>query len=79
MSKQRNEGFKNYINLAHIANIFVALSTAGLTVLGVVSTYMAMWTVIGSACVLGILGFVGRYIKQDLADNGKMFWEEDDK
>lgn len=67
---------KAYSTWALIANILTALSTAALAVLGVISVYFSMWVVIGSATLFGLLGLLGRFLKQDLED-GKLFWDEE--
>lgn len=62
--------------LSIIANVFVAVSMTGLSILGFVSNGMAIGTVVGSVAILGAIGLVGRFINQDLKDDGKMFWDE---
>lgn len=69
--------FKSYSVWAFIANILVALSVTGLSVLGVLTSGMAFKTLAISATVLGIAGFAGRFIQQDLED-GKLFFEDGD-
>lgn len=68
--------WKSYSVLALIANLLTALSISGLAVLGVLSGSMAFGMLAASAITFGVIGFVGRFIKQDLED-GKMFYEDD--
>lgn len=68
---------KSYSVWAMVANILTALSVSALAVLGVISVYFSMWVVIASATVFGLLGLVGRFLKQDLEEDGKLFWDEE--
>jgi len=68
---------KSYSVWAMVANILTALSVSALAVLGVISYGLAFPVAVGCAVLFGILGLVGRILKQDLEDDGKLFWEED--
>lgn len=70
--------WKSYSMLALFANILTALSISGLAVLGVIGSGMAFGVLACTATVFGVLGVLGRVIKQDLEDDGKMFYEEED-
>lgn len=59
---------RSYSSLSIIANIMVALSVTGLTVLGVISSGIAFTTVITSAFVLGIMGLIGRVLNEAIGD-----------
>ncbi len=57
--------WKSYSALFNLANVLQALSVTGLSVLGVINVYFAFKIVISLAIFFGLLGFVGRFIKQD--------------
>ncbi len=57
--------WKSYSALFNLANVLQALSVTGLSVLGVINVYFAFKIVIGLAIFFGVLGFIGRFIKQD--------------
>ena len=61
---------KSYSFLSIAANFLVALSVSGLSVLGVLSSEIALPVVITCAITFGILGLVGRFIDQSLDDVG---------
>lgn len=69
--------WKAYSTIALIANILTALSVSALAVLGVISYALSFGMVVSFAVLFGVLGLVGRFVKQDLEDDGKLFWEED--
>lgn len=69
--------WKAYSTIALIANILTALSVSALAVLGVISYALAFPTVVCLAVFFGVLGVAGRFLKQDLEEDGKLFWEED--
>lgn len=69
--------WKAYSTIALIANILTALSVSALAVLGVISYALSFGVVVSFAVLFGVLGLVGRFVKQDLEDDGKLFWEED--
>jgi len=56
--------WKSYSVIFSLANILQALSVTGLSVLGVINVYFAFKLVIGMAVLFGVLGLVGRLIKQ---------------
>lgn len=68
LAKNWKRRLRSYSSLSIIANILVALSVTGLTVLGVISSGIAFTTVITSACVLGILGLIGRVLNEAIDD-----------
>lgn len=59
---------KTYSFLSLVANILVALSVTGLSVLGVLSSQVAFSTLATSASVLGLLGVIGRFVDQSYDD-----------
>lgn len=59
---------KSYSSLTIIANIFIALSVTGLSVLGVIASEVALSTILVAAIPLGILGLFGRILDQGLDD-----------
>lgn len=71
--------WKAYSTIALIANILTALSVSALAVLGVISYALAFPTVVCLAVFFGVLGLVGRFVRQDIDDDGKLFWEENEE
>jgi hypothetical protein len=67
---------KSYSFLSLLAIILSTLSWGGLAVLGVVSGYMSFWGLLTTASIFAVIGMVGKFIDQDLKNDGKMFWEE---
>ncbi len=59
---------KSYSFLSIAANFLVALSVSGLSVLGVLSSELALPLLIGCALFLGLLGLCGRFVDQGLDD-----------
>lgn len=59
---------KSYSSLSIIANILVALSISGLSVLGVISNVLALPLLVGLALTFGVAGLFGRIIDQGLDD-----------
>lgn len=59
---------KSYSSLSIIANILVALSISGLSVLGVISNVIALPLLIGLALTFGLVGLLGRIVDQGLDD-----------
>lgn len=59
---------KTYSFLSIVANLLVALSITGLSVLGVLSSQVAFGTLAVSASVLGLLGLIGRFVDQSYDD-----------
>ena len=68
---------RSYSSLSIIANILVALSISGLSVLGVISNVLAIPLLVGLAIFFGILGLVGRTVDQSLDDLHKEGEEND--
>ena len=64
----KNRLLRSYSSLSIIANILVALSISGLSVLGVISNVIAFPLLIGLALALGLVGLFGRIIDQGLDD-----------
>lgn len=56
--------WKSYSVIFSFANILQALSMTGLSVLGVVNVYFAFKVVITLATIFGLLGLIGRIVKQ---------------
>lgn len=59
---------KSYSSLSIIANILVALSISGLSVLGVISNVIALPLLVGLALAFGLAGLLGRIVDQGLDD-----------
>lgn len=68
---------KSYSFLSLLAIILSTLSWGGLAILGVVSGYMSFWGLLTTASIFAVVGMIGKFIDQDLKNDGKMFWEED--
>lgn len=66
--KDKRKAIKSYSFLSMLANFLVALSISGLSVLGVLSSELALPLLVGSAVVLGVLGLCGRFIDQSVED-----------
>ena len=58
---------KSYSALTLLANILIAISGVGFSLLGVI-TEMDMTYIFSIMTVLSIFGFVGRFIQQDISD-----------
>ena len=59
---------KSYSSWSIIANILIALSVSGLSILGVISNVIAIPLLVGLAITFGVVGLVGRVIDQGLED-----------
>lgn len=59
---------RSYSSWTILANILVALSISGLSVLGVISNVIAIPLLVGLALTLGLVGLFGRIIDQGLDD-----------
>ncbi len=68
--KDKKRILKSYSFLSIAANFLVALSVSGLSVLGVLSSEIALPVVITCAIAFGILGLIGRFVDQSLDDIG---------
>ena len=68
LAKNWKQRLKSYSSLSLIANVLTALSVTGLSVLGVVSSEIALTTIITSALILGILGLIGRVLDEAIDD-----------
>ena len=62
---------KSYSFLSIAANFLTALSVSGLSVLGVLSSELALPILIGCALFLGLLGLCGRFVDQSLDEANK--------
>ena len=67
---------KSYSFLSMIGNFLVALSVSGLSVLGVLSSELALPLLVGCALFLGLLGLIGRFVDQSVDDISE--WDEED-
>ncbi len=68
LAKNWKQRLKSYSSLSLIANILTALSVTGLSVLGVLSSEIALTTIITSALILGVLGLIGRVLDEAVDD-----------
>ena len=66
---------KSYSSWSIIANILIALSVSGLSVLGVIASEVALPIILCFAIPLGVLGLLGRVIDQSLDDTS---WTDKD-
>lgn len=57
---------KSYSSWSIIANILIALSVSGLSVLGVISSVITIPLLVGLAVLFGVLGLAGRVVDQGL-------------
>ena len=64
----KNRLLRSYSSLSIIANILVALSVTGLSIMGVVSVQISMPVLLMFTIPLGILGLIGRVLDQGLDD-----------
>lgn len=69
--KDKKKVIKSYSFLSIAANFLIALSVSGLSVLGVLSSELALPLLIGCALFLGLLGLCGRFIDQTVEDIGE--------
>ena len=67
---------KSYSFLSIAANFLTALSVSGLSVLGVLSSELALPLLVGCALFLGLLGLIGRFVDQSVDDISE--WDEED-
>ncbi len=59
---------KTYSFLSILANLSVAISISGLSVLGVLSTEIALPTLLTLAILFGVIGLVGRFVDETYDD-----------
>lgn len=59
---------RTYSFISIVANLLVAISVTGLSVLGVLSSNLAFGTIACIGIVLGVLGCAGRFVDQELDD-----------
>ena len=57
---------KSYSSWSIVANILIALSVSGLSVLGVISNVLAIPLLVSLAITFGVAGLLGRVIDQGL-------------
>lgn len=69
---------KSYSSLSIIANILVALSISGLSVLGVISNVIALPLLVGLALTFGLVGLFGRIVDEAI-DDGIIGDQKDDQ
>jgi hypothetical protein len=74
--KGKKKILKSYSFLSMAANFLVALSVSGLSVLGVLSSELALPILVSCALFLGLLGLCGRFIDQSVDDI--IEWDEED-
>ena len=67
--KDKKKILKSYSFLSIAANFLVALSVSGLSVLGVLSSEIALPVVIACAITFGVLGLIGRFIDQEIGSD----------
>lgn len=71
LAKNWKNRLKSYSSLSLIANILVALSVSGLSVLGVLSGELTIPLLVSLAVGFGILGLFGRIIDEAIDDVNK--------
>ncbi len=74
--KDKKKVIKSYSFLSIAANFLIALSVSGLSVLGVLSSELALPLLIGCALFLGLLGLIGRFVDQSV--DAISDWDEED-
>lgn len=67
--KNKKNILKSYSFLSMLGNFLIALSISGLSVLGVLSSEIALPILAVLAISFGLFGLVGRFIDQSLEDN----------
>jgi len=65
--KKPKAALKSYSALTLLANILIAISGVGFSLLGVI-TEMDMTYIFSIMTVLSLFGFIGRFIQQDISD-----------
>ena len=76
MIEDKKKVIKSYSFLSIAANFLIALSISGLSVLGVLSSELALPLLIGCALFLGLLGLIGRFVDQSVDDISE--WDNQD-
>lgn len=64
IAKNWKRRLKSYSSLSLIANILIALSVSGLSVLGVLTSELAFPLLVGLAVTFGVVGLAGRIIDE---------------
>lgn len=59
---------KSYSSWSIIANVLIAISISGLSVLGVISNVLAIPLLVCLAITFGVVGLLGRVLDQGLED-----------
>lgn len=67
--KNKKKILKSYSFLSMLGNFLIALSISGLSVLGVLSSEIALPILAVLAICFGLFGLVGRFIDQSLEDS----------
>lgn len=67
--KDKKKVVKSFSFLSMTANLLIALSVSGLSVLGVVSSSVALPVLLCLAITFGLLGVIGRFMDQGLDDD----------
>ena len=68
--KDKKKILKSYSFLSMLGNFLIALSISGLSVLGVLSSEIALPVLATLAISFGLFGLAGRFIDQSLDDVG---------
>lgn len=76
LAKNWKQRLRSYSSLSIIANVLVALSISGLSVLGVITGELALPVILSIAIPLGLLGLLGRIIDQSIDDAKEMVCEK---
>jgi len=67
--KDKKKILKSYSFLSMLGNFLIALSISGLSVLGVLSSDIALPVLAVLAISFGLFGLVGRFIDQSIEDD----------
>jgi len=67
--KDKKKILKSYSFLSMLGNFLIALSISGLSVLGVLSSEIALPVLAVLAISFGLFGLVGRFIDQSIEDD----------
>jgi len=67
--KDKKNILKSYSFLSMLGNFLIALSISGLSVLGVLSSEIALPLLAILAISFGLFGLIGRFIDQTVEDN----------
>ena len=67
--KDKKKVVKSFSFLSMLANLLIALSVSGLSVLGVISSNVALPVLLCLAITFGVVGVIGRFIDQEVSDD----------